>query len=223
MNDFYRQHIFLQWFEAILLLVIGFYPAIIIIEQTYVNPLFSILFLFYVPISQFSATPFFKLTGIYTYYSPMLLGYMANNVNIDLHSGGSFDYLFVMRKYKSGVEGRNRLLMFHLEGLLYIIAEIESNIIPKTIQISGTSYFFNERTLNKLGFEQKETSFFYRLNLFVNFVDLIWMYSFSKGRLSVPKIWNAKMASISGERLLENKAVIESWYHKFASKNLSAN
>lgn len=218
MNDFYKQPKFLQWLEAILLLVIGFYPAILIIEQTYERPIFGILFLFYIPIGQFTTAPFFKLTGIYTYYSPMLLGYMANNVNIDLHSGTSFDYLFVMRKYKSGVESRNRLLKFHLEGLIQIISQIENNIIPKTVHISGTSYFFNDRTLTKLGFEQKVPSFFYRLNLFVNLVDLIWMYSFSKGRLSMPKIWHAKMASISGERLVENKAIIEALYQRLVSK-----
>jgi hypothetical protein len=36
----------------------------------------------------------------------MLLGYMANDVQIDLHSGGSFDYLLVMHKYKSGIRTR---------------------------------------------------------------------------------------------------------------------
>jgi hypothetical protein len=46
---------------------------------------------------------------------------MANNLQIDLHSGGSFDYLFVMRKYKPGFEMRNRLLIYHLEGLMHLI------------------------------------------------------------------------------------------------------
>jgi len=113
MNDFYKQPIFLQWIEAILLLVSGFYPAIVIIELTNSKPLFSLLFLFYLPVGQFSITPIFKLSGIYKYYSPMLIGYMANNIKIDLHSGGSFDYLFVMRKYKVGIEFRNRILIYH--------------------------------------------------------------------------------------------------------------
>lgn len=59
------------------------------------------------------------MTGGYTYYSPMLLGYMTNNQQIDLHSGTSFDYLFVMRTYCPGIELRNRLLMYHLEGLFH--------------------------------------------------------------------------------------------------------
>lgn len=218
MNDFYKQSLFLQWFEAMLLLIIGFYPALLIIELTYSHPLFSLLFLIYLPVGQFSTTPFFKLTGIYRYYSPMLIGYMANDVKIDLHSGGSFDYLLVMRKYKAGIEVKTRLLVYHIEGLLNIIGQLENNTIPKTVSISGTSYFFNERTLNKFGFELKKPSVFYRLNLFVNCIDLIWMYSFSQGRFLIPKIWNAKEASISGSQLMESKDVIEDLYKKFTFK-----
>ncbi|MBK7697160.1 MAG: hypothetical protein IPI30_23525 [Saprospiraceae bacterium] len=78
---------------AILLLTIGFLPALVIIEKGNSQPLFYLLFLIYIPIGQFASTPFFTLVGIYKYYSPMLLGYMANDNQIDLHSGGSFDYL----------------------------------------------------------------------------------------------------------------------------------
>ncbi len=87
MNDFYKQPKLLQWIEAIFLLVLGFYLGILIIEMTYNHPLFGLLFLIYLPIVQFSFTPIFALSGIYKYYSPMLLGYMPNNVQIDLHSG----------------------------------------------------------------------------------------------------------------------------------------
>lgn len=218
MNDFYKQSLFLQWFEAILLLVIGFYPALQIIELTYTQPIFSLLFLFYIPIGQFSTTPAFKLMGIYKYYSPMLLGYMANDIQIDLHSGSSFDYLFVMKKHKAGVELRNRLLTYHLEGLLDIITQIENGTIPKTTNILGTSYFFNERTLNKLGFELEKPSLFYRINLFANFIDLTWMYSLSQGKFSIPKIWNAKKAKISGAKLIESKKLIEELYEKLRRK-----
>lgn len=218
MNDFYKQALFLLWFEAILLLIFGFYPALIIIELAEAQPIFSLLFLFYIPVGQFSTTPFFKLTGIYKYYSPMLLGYMPNNIQIDLHSGSSFDYLFVMKKYKAGIEFRKRLLTYHLEGLLNIISQIENDAVLKTVNISGTSYFFNERTLNKVGFELEKPSLFYRINLFANAIDLIWMYSVSQGRFSIPKIWKAKKASISGYKLVESKDVIEGLYKKMTSK-----
>ena len=218
MNDFYKQPKLFQWVEAILLLLTGLLPALFIIEKGHSQPLFYLLFLIYVPIVQFAATPFFTLVAIYKYYSPMLLGYMANDNQIDLHSGGSFDYLFVMRKYKSGIEMRNRLLIFHLEGLIYIIRQIENNSISEKVNIVGTSYFFNNRTLYKMGFEVENPSLFYRLNLIANFIDLFWMYSLSQRKLSIPKIWNTKNAKISGAKLIESKKIIEELYEKLKRK-----
>jgi hypothetical protein len=196
------------------LLLFGFLPAVAIIENGYSNPIYYLLFIIYVPVGQFAFTPIFKLIGVYKYYSPMLLGYMANEKQIDLHSGGSFDYLFVMRKYRAGIEIRTNLLIYHIEGLIKIIQQIENKSIPETVNIVGTSYFFNDRTLSKMGFEIVNPSLFYRLNLFINFIDLIWMYSLSQGKLSIPKLWNVKKASISGAKLVESKKVIEEIYDK---------
>lgn len=218
MNEFYKQPKIFQWIEAIVLLILGFLPALIIIEKGYSQSIFYLLFIVYVPIGQFAFTPFFRLIGVYRYYSPMLLGYMPNHIQIDLHSGGSFDYLFVMRKYKLGIEMRNKLLFYHLEGLMNLIQLIENKSIPETVNIVGTSYFFNERTLSKMGFENVNPSLFYKLNLFINYIDLIWMYSISQGKLSIPKLWNAKKASISGTKLIENKKFIENLYDKIKSR-----
>ena len=218
MNNFYKQQKLLQWVEAILLLLIGFLPALVIIGKGDSQPLFYLLFLIYVPILQFASTPFFTLVGIYKYYSPMLLGYMVNDTKIYLHSGGSFDYFFVMRKYKSGIQLRNRLLIFHLEGLINLIKLIENKSVPETVNIVATSYFFNNRTLNKMGFEVENPSLFYRVNLFINFIDLLWMYSLSQGKLSIPKIWKAKNAKISGAKLIESKKMIEEIYEKLKRK-----
>ncbi len=218
MNKFYTQPKLLQWIEAILLLIVGFYPAILIIEWGHSQPLFYGLFFIYLPVGQFITTPIFTLSGIYSYYSPMLLGYMSNKSQIDLHSGTSFDYLFVMSKCKAGFQFRNRILTYHLEGLLHIISQIEKNVVPTTVKISGTSYFFSERTLHKIGFELEETTLFYRINLLANAIDLLWMYSVSQGKLSMPKLWSAKNASIEGGKLIESKEIIIDLHKKLTVK-----
>ncbi len=209
MNDFYKLHKLFQWPVALLLLVIGFTPLLTLIEFSHQEPLFYFFFILYIPLAQFTFTPFFKLIGVYRYYSPMLLGYMANDKQIDLHSGTTFDYLWVMRKVKPGIEMRNRILMYQLEGLLNIVQQIESNKIPQTVNIIGTSYFFSDRTLKKLGFEIVKPSLFYRLNILVNFIDLTYLYSLSKGRFTIPNLLSVKKASISGDKLVENKKNIE--------------
>ncbi len=117
-----------------------------------------------------------------------------------------------------GNELRNRILSFHLEGLLNIITKIENDEIPKTVLIFGTSYFFNERTIKKLGFESNKPTFFYKLNLYVNFIDLIWMYSISKGKFSIPKLGFAKKVSIEGGNLIKRKEIIEELYKKINLK-----
>lgn len=60
-----------------------------------------------------------------------------------------------------------------------------------------------------MGFDIVNPSFLDRLNLFINFIDLFWMYSLSQGKLTIPKVWNAKKAIISGTKLIESKNVIE--------------
>jgi len=218
MNNFYHQPKVLVWLESIFLLLIGLFLAIFIIEKSYSQPFFYLAFLFYVPISQFLFTPIYKLTGAYTYYSPMLLGYMANEKQIDLHSGTSFDHLFVLRKYKSGTHLRNRIMMYHVEGLLYLIQLIEDKRIPASVNIIGTSYFFNGRTLKKLGFKLEKPSSFYRINLVLNFIDLFWMYSLSKGKFAMPRVWDAKKATIIGTTLVAQKEKLEHIYINLKEK-----
>jgi hypothetical protein len=205
MNSFYKQAKFLVWLESFILLLIGFSIAITIIENGQEQPLFYFLFIVYVPVAQFTFTPFFKLVGVYQYYSPMLLGYMANDKQIDLHSGTSFDYFFLFRKVSKGTEWRNRVLAWQIEGLLQLIDQIENKCIPATVNIVGTSYFFNDRTLHKLGFEMQEPSIFYKLNLYLNFIDLLWMYSLSKGQFSFPNLQKTTKAQIKGHDLVLRK------------------
>ena len=218
MNDFYKQPKFLVWIESIFLLLIGIFLGITIIVKGSTHSFFYAAFILYVPISQFLFTPIFRLTGAYSYYSPMLLGYMANDKQIDLHSGTSFDHLIVLRKYKSGTQLRNRIMIYHLEGLIRLIRLIEEKNIPASINIIGTSYFFSERTLSNLGFQTEKATLFYRVNLFINFIDLFWMYSLSKGKLAIPAIWDAKKATITGDALLSQKTKLEGIYQKLAAK-----
>lgn len=218
MNDFYQLPKTLLWLVTIALLIIGFAPAIFIIEMAYNSPLYYLLFLPYVPLAQFAFTPFFTLIGSYKYYSPMLLGYMANDKQIDLHSGTSFDYLFVMRNLKAGMGFRNTLFMYQAEGILKLIDLIETKQISPTVQIIGTSYFFNQRTLRKMGFDMLKPSLFYTLNLYLNFIDLFWMYSLSQGKVAMPHLGNAQKAWTSGQRLLEHKSQIEMLYKYLKNK-----
>jgi hypothetical protein len=73
-----------------------------------------------------------------------------------------------------------------------------------------------------MGFKITNPSLFYRLNLFVNFIDLIWMHSLSKDKFAIPKVWNAKKAMISGTKLRENKKAIDELYLKIKSRTIAS-
>lgn len=218
MNHFYKQSKLLVWIESIVLLVLGFVLGVLLVVKGNDNAIYYLGFFLYVPVSQFLFTPIYTLTGGYTYYSPMLLGYMANDTQIDLHSGTSFDHLFVLRKSPSGTPLRNKILLYHLEGLLHLIQLIEEKRIPESVNIVGTSYFFNDRTLLKLGFQIEKASLLYRINLLINGIDLFWMYSLSQGKLAIPTLWYAKKASIQGNQLVQSKPKLHALYQHLQAK-----
>jgi len=146
-----------------------------------------------------------KLTGVYKYLSPMLLVYAPNQKRYDLHNGTSFDYLFISRENISGLKWQNELLLYYIDGILEIINEIEDNKISESIQLRGSSYFFSARTAEKFGFESTKTGIFEKLNILINYLDLIWMYSLSKGRIFFPNIADIRTATTTGKKLKEKK------------------
>lgn len=156
------------------------------------------------PVGQFLIAPGMKLLGVYRYVSPMLLIYAPSKKKYDLHNGTSFDYLFLYQTGKSKGYWQNRLLLYYIRGLLAIIDQIHQGNIPEKIVIRGSSYFFSERTAQKFGFTIENTGLFERINIILNYVDLVWMYSLAKSQLSFPRIGNVKTASTTGSILMEH-------------------
>lgn len=219
MNKFYKIPKLLQWIIAIIFFILVFALMLWWLNLCKINILFYFLIFVFVPISQFLATPFLSLIGVYHYLSPMLMVFMPSQKKYDIHNGTSFDYLFLMTNTKAGTEWRNKILQYFLKGLMVIIERIESGKLSEDIVIRGSSYFFSERTAKRLGFEIQRAGIFEKINIIINFLDLMWMYSIAFGKLKIPNVFRMKSAKIKGKELLLKKAEIENLYHYLKNKN----
>lgn len=222
MNKFYQNSKAFQWSITLMLLVLvvafmggWFY----LINQS--NWYFLLLFLLG-PVFQFAITPFLTLLGNYKYLSPMLLVYNASSTKYDLHNGTSFDYIMVLKGFNKGLALKNKILEYYLEGLLKLVSEIENKNLSENLEITGSSYFFSDRTAQNLGFELSDASTAEKFNILINYLDLMWMYSLANGRLSFPDFNNVKNAKITGRRLVNSKPKLERLYLYLKRKNLNS-
>ena len=214
MNRFYVLPKKTQWFYAILLISIGVLVELAWLAYMALGGWWTIVLLWpIISILQFTSTPIFRLTGTYKYYSPMLLVFNPNEEVYDLHNGTTFDYWYVMKWKDRGIKAKHQILAYYMEGFLKIIEEIEEGILPETVKIVGTSYFFSEATAKRLGFEITKPSSFYVLNIYANYLDLVGLYSYSEGRFALPSIKDIKKVEITGADFVKNKAYYQKLYN----------
>ncbi len=205
MNKFYQQNIIIQWVLAFIMFAMMM--ALMIVWVLLMKLSFWAVFSLFIVvlISQFLVSPLYTLMGLYKYLSPMLLVVNASDKKYDIHNGTSFDYFFLMRKTKIGAQWKKAMLIYYLDGLLEIIRRVNHNEISEEIEIRGSSYFFSERTAKNMGFKIQKTGSFEKFNLLLNYLDLLWTFSASKGKINFPNLYNIKTVSITGKLLSQNK------------------
>jgi hypothetical protein len=169
------------------------------------------LFLFPIALSlfQFSVTPFLRAAGFYRYHSPMLKSTLRNGRTWEIHGGTSLDYLMFLRFGEPSGTATRRLLVSYLEGLRNIALLVEAGEIARETKVTGTSYFFSERSARRLGFRIERAGLRLRIVLVLYSLDLLVLYSIARGRLAFPNILNARRAVISGGELARNRPIIE--------------
>ena len=208
MKKYLQLPVVVRWSIAlgfILALGILLFWWVALVNESFV---WSLLFPILVPVIQFLVTPLLMLIGFYKYFSPMVVSMRPTRTVIDLHNGTSFDYLFEMQGVKPGLPWKKTMMRHYLTALQTIIHKIELDKLPESVTIRGSSYFLSERSAKKLGFSIRKTGLAEKLNIYANYVDLIWMYSLANGALTWPDLTNVSTVRISGTELVRNKQKI---------------
>lgn len=210
MKHYYDLPNHIQWVISIALLLLGIAVMIPILGKAY-----ALLILpFFAPFLNLVTTPFFRQIGYFKYLNPFVLSTVQTDKQFDLHNVFMFDYLVHFSWSDRGKYVQRTLLGHYFKALLTIIDRIEQGELSPDVVVFGHSYFFNERTANKLGFTVSKASSFWVINSVLQFIELSLLYSFSQGKLAIPKFWKVKRAEIKGYDLVKKKALLASLVEK---------
>lgn len=215
MKGFYDMPKFMQWIIAILLMLGGFammYPILTLPYGLLLLPIIA-------PILNFISVPFFRLIGYFKYLNPYVLSTIQNDKNYDLHNIFTFDYFVNFKWSDRGIKSQKILLGHYFKALLTIIERIERGELSPEVKIVGHSYFFSDRTANKLGFTVSKGPLFWVINSSLQFIELSYLYSFSQGKWAIPKFWKVKRAEIVGSELVKKKVLLENLAKKILPKD----
>ncbi|MDQ3557552.1 MAG: hypothetical protein M3409_12375 [Gemmatimonadota bacterium] len=197
-----------QWGVALLLLAMGLGATLLplLLLPPLPGTLAVLLALpLLIPVWETACAPFFRLAGIHRYFSPLLFAEAPEPGTLVVHGGTLWDYLLHLRWSERGRATRRRTLGFYLDGFLAIAADVERGRLSPDTTITGTSYFFNERTARSFGFALHPVDPAQRRELLLNFPVLLCKTSFAEGRLAVPDLSRLRRASITGAGLLRSR------------------
>lgn len=179
----------------------------------------AILLLPLIPVLEsFLLTPAYALAGRFTYYSPLLFATKSPH-GLDLHVGTLYDYITQMRWSERGVRTERHAMRIILQGLLSICDAVAEGKLSAQNEITATSYFFSNRSVEKLGFTLSSGSFEVKLNLAMVYLSLFLRLSFIKGRWSLPDLKRIRRIHTTAGELLQQRSQIAKMFAQLQRKN----
>lgn len=168
----------------------------------------AILLLPLIPVLEsFLLTPAYALAGRFTYYSPLLLATKSAQ-GLDLHVGTLYDYIIQLRWSERGFPAERHAMRLILQGLLSICDAVAEGRLSAQNEITATSYFFSDRSVEKLGFTVKKGSFEVKLNLWLVYLSLVLRLSLIKGRWCLPDLKRIRCIHTTAGELLQQRPQI---------------
>lgn len=172
-------------------------------------PLLLLSFPLAIAIVRFSGAPYNRIKEVYRYYSPTFFLFKLGEDHWDMHMGASYDYWAAFRWADRGEVARQKILLWTYDGILRVIDDVDTGVIPKSAKVTGTSYFFSERTAHRLGFSSKRVGSDAYMSFLMGVVDLPILYSFVKGRVAIPPLFSLRQLESTAGDLAQRRAQIE--------------
>lgn len=218
-DRYYGLSPWLAWPISIVLAIVGLAVMRQVFDysegRNFLSPVIGIFLV--APLLMLLMTPLLRVIGTYKYYSPLFLVFGEKKDRFEIHSGPSIDYLLHLRGISPGPELQRTVLAFYLQGMLNIADKVAEAEDPGAIEIVGTSYFFSDRSAERMGFKVSSGGWFHRLNLMFNFLELFFLNSLTAGKVDVPNVLKVKKATMTGAQLLEHRAYIQRLYERMAT------
>lgn len=155
----------------------------------------------------FIDVPIGKRNGVFIYYSPLLLSTKEKDRTIEIHGGTLFDYYFTLNEKQSKGERKKAIIDLYLDGLLRLINSYDA-ATDKELKVKATSYIINERTAAKMGFKKAKPDYIQSITVLLNYLPILFAYSYSKARLGFPNIFRIKTFEASIQDLKNKKKAI---------------
>lgn len=179
----------------------------------------AILLLPLIPILEsFLLAPAYALAGRFTYYSPLLFATKSPQ-GIDLHVGTLYDYITQLRWIERGIQSQRHAMLLVLQGLLSICDAVAEGRLSAQNEITASSYFFSNRSVEKLGFTLNNGSFEVKLNLALVYLSLVLRLSIIRGRWCLPDLKRIRCIHTTAGELLQQRSRIAKMLAHLQSKN----
>ena len=218
MSKFSRFPLLLQLLICIILGALSFLYIKYFSELPYSSPWKYVMLAFFMPIYSLTFMPILTLFKVADFKSELLFITKDAKKNYDIHFGSLFDCILSGLFFGSRGEFRDLMLFFLVDGMLNITKDVEAGKIDKEAEIRGSSYFFNEKTAQKFGFESMKMKRSHKYILFLNYLEILLVFSFSKGRFSLPNLGDFKSVKTTGGEMLEHKEYIKKLHGVLTSR-----
>lgn len=220
-RSFYSYPKLIQWIISVLVGILAITLSTIFLITLFF-PFNFLLIPFVKSATHFSLVPLLRLCGFLNYHSPLFLTVKYKNNFWEIHNGTTFDYVLNMKWAYRGGRAKHITIKNYFEGLLNLINDLKKRNNPKDIELVGTSYFIGRNTIRKIGFSEEDVTPIKRVLFIIDYINLMLMYSFSKGKISFPNILKLRKVKIKGDRLIKAEDKIREYFSMLRKRELAS-